>query len=106
PDDFLRVDSMIGRRPEFRLKLNKLHPSTCQAREGFQVQPSGQSALGVECENATPGTAIVWGSTILASWYQTPSVISALIPPQLYELPGVFDIYLMNDFGESNRLQF
>jgi len=106
PDGFLRVDSMIGRRPEFQLKLNKLHPSTCQAREGFQVQPSGQSALGVECENATPGTAIVWGSTILASWYQTPSVISALIPPELYESPGVIDIYLMNDFGESNRLQF
>ncbi len=106
PVEFIRVGSISGQRPEFRLKLNKLHPSTCYAREGFQIQPTGQSALGVECENATPGTAIVWGSTILASWYQTPSVISALIPPGLYESPGVVDIYLMNDFGESDRLQF
>ena len=106
PAEFIRVGSIIGRRPEFKLKLSKLHPSTCYAREVFQVQPTGQSAMGVECENATPGTAIVRGSTILASWYQTPSVISALIPPELYESPGVVDIYLMNDFGESGRLQF
>ena len=72
PAEFIRVGSIIGRRPEFKLKLSKLHPSTCYAREGFQVQPTGQSAMGVECENATPGTAIVRGSTILASWYQTP----------------------------------
>ncbi len=106
PAEFIQVGPVGGRRPEFQLKLKRLHPSTCYAREGFQIQPTGQSALGVECENATPGTAIVWGSTILASWYQTPSVISALIPPELYESPGVIDIYLMNDFGESNRLQF
>ena len=106
PAEFIRVGPVSGRSPEFKLKLSKLHPSTCYVREGFQIQPTGQSALGVECENATPATAIVWGSTILASWYQNPSVISALVPPELYESPGVVDIYLMNDFGESERLQF
>jgi polysaccharide pyruvyl transferase CsaB len=106
PADFLRVGSLNGRRPRFKLSLRKLHPSSCVAQIGFNKQPNGQSALGIECDNAIPGTAIVWGSTILASWYEHPSLLSALVPPELYESPGPVEIYLMNDFGESNRLEF
>lgn len=104
--DFLRVSDTAAERRIFKLAIRNLHPVSCVAGSGFNVQPNGQSALGVDCDNATPGSVIVWGTTMLATWYDHPSFVSALVPPELCELPGSVEVYLMNDFGESNRMEF
>jgi hypothetical protein len=33
-------------------------------------------------------------------------MLSALVPAALYTKPGKYPVYLVNDFGESNRLEF
>jgi len=46
------------------------------------------------------------GSTMLTTSYGTQRMLSALVPPGLYALPGTHPIYLLNDFGESDRVDF
>ena len=86
--------------------LRKLHPSICIAGQGFNVQPDGGSALVVDCENATPGTAIVWGGNMLTTTYGSRVLLTAIVPPEFYAVPANIQIHLVNDFGQSNGLEF
>jgi len=69
-------------------------------------QPGIGSALIVDCENATPGTVIMMGATMLTTSYGSRTMLSALVPPALYAGAGTQQVYLLNDFGESNRVEF
>jgi hypothetical protein len=104
--DFLRVEKVTDAGDRRKLKLQKLHPGFCTTRQGFNIQSDGQSALVVECEHATPGTVIVWGGTMLTTSYGNPALLSALVPADLYAAAGSVEVHLLNDFGQSNRLEF
>jgi len=88
------------------LKIRRLHPPGTAARQSFNQQPGIGSALVVDCENATPGTVIMMGATMLTTSYGSQTMLSALVPPGLYEVAGAQQVYLLNDFGESNRVEF
>ena len=106
PGEFLSVNGITPRSRGGSLELSQLHPARTQAQRGFNVQSDGQSALVVECANATPGTVIVMGSTMLPTSYGSQTMLSALVPPALYATAGSRTVYLLNDFGESNRMEF
>jgi len=50
------------------------------AGQAFNRQADGSAAIVVECANATPGTLIVMGSTLLATSYGNPNLLSAIVP--------------------------
>ena len=106
PDEFLRIDARALKSGPERSVLRRLHPSTAIAGEAFNRQADGSAAMVVECADATPGTAIVMGSTMLATSYGSPNLLSALVPAELYAKPARHAVHLVNDFGPSNELDF
>lgn len=106
PDEFLRVPIVRSEQNSSAAVLVQLHPSMCFSHSGFNVQPDGQSALVVKCERANPATVIVFNGVMLNTSYGGPSLLTALVPPGLYAKAGSYPVHLLNDFGESNRMQF
>jgi hypothetical protein len=87
------------------LQLVRIHPDLAVCGEGFNVQPSGESALVVECANASVGTFIVFNGTSLRTDYGGPNRLSAIVPGRL--LPDVAcQVFLVTGVTESNRLTF
>jgi polysaccharide pyruvyl transferase CsaB len=106
PAEFLHSNGGLGIITPEPLVVNRLHPSQTVAGKSFNSQASGASALVVECASATPNTVIVMGSTILQTSYGKENLLSGLVPPELYARPGRYRVYLLNDFGESNPMDF
>ncbi len=106
PGEFLSVNGTTLRQQSKSLELTRLHPARTEVQRAFNIQSDGQSALVVECTNATPGTVIVMGLTMLPTSYGNPTMLSGLVPPELYAIAGSHPVYLLNDFGESNRVEF
>jgi hypothetical protein len=106
PSEFVNAD--ISSEPEQveALVLRRLHPSGTVLGQPFNLQPSGLSALVVDCANATPTTVIVMDSTILTTAYGSANLLSAMIPAPLLVEAGRHAVYLSNDFGDSNRIDF
>lgn len=101
-----RIDfAIIAEEPQIPL-LRRLDPAAARANQAFNVQPGGQSALTAEAENATPDTVIVFGTRELVTTYGGPTLLTAIVPRELYLRPGHYPVYLRNRFGESNRLEF
>ena len=88
------------------LLVRKLDPPGTRAGKAFNVQPSGQAALSVDCENAPPGTVIVFGDTPLATTYGSDCSLTALVPAELYRRPGRYEIYLKRGTSESDPVEF
>jgi polysaccharide pyruvyl transferase CsaB len=107
PSEFLTVNGAAAKRPaKVGLTIKKLHPAGTTAQQAFNLQPGIGSALVVECENATPGTVIMMGTTMLTTSYGSQIMLSGLVPAGLYASAGVQPVYLLNDFGESARVDF
>jgi hypothetical protein len=66
----------------------------------------GASIIGIEAENAGPGTILVLADTPLNTARANERELSAEVPPSLYAQPGRFDAYLKYGDQESNRLEF
>jgi polysaccharide pyruvyl transferase CsaB len=81
--------------------LLRLHPPRIIAGQGFNVQPDGRSAIVAECEHATPNTVIQFGGQPLATSFGGTTLLSALVPEELFAEPGRRAVRLVNDFGES-----
>lgn len=88
------------------LVLRRLHPSGTVLGQPFNLQPSGLSALVVDCANATPTTVIVMDSTILTTAYGSGNLLSAMVLAHLLAESGRHAVHLSNDFGDSNRIDF
>ncbi|MEO8130924.1 MAG: glycosyltransferase, partial [Bryobacteraceae bacterium] len=106
PTEFLTVTSAAAKRPLAGVKIKRLHPPGTTARQSFNHQPGVGSALVVDCENATPGTVIMMGATMLTTSYGSQTMLSGVVPPGIYAEACVQQVYLLNDFGESNRMEF
>jgi len=106
PTEFLTVSGAAEKRPLAGLKIKRLHPSGTTSGQSFNHQLGIGSALVVDCENATPGTVIMMGSTMLTTSYGSQTMLSGVVPPGIYAAAGVQQVYLLNDFGESNRVEF
>jgi starch synthase len=96
-------------RPAPASKLPLLHgiePTSTRAGQGFSLQPGGCSGLSVRCENAGPGTVVVFGGRALETTYGGPTWLTAEVPPDLYAEPGNRDVYLTDGTGESLPMEF
>jgi GT2 family glycosyltransferase len=106
PSEFLTVNGTAAKRQPVSLTIKRLHPAGTTAKQAFNQQPGVGSALVVECENATPGTVIMMGANMLTTSYGNQKMLSAVVPAKLYAKAGTQPVYLLNDFGESARVDF
>ena len=70
--------------------------------------PDGQAAIWTKTENATKTTIIVWGEGKLQTTYGSPQNLTALVPKELYNKPGRFQISLTDTKtgAKSNTVVF
>lgn len=106
PDQFLAISPDRVRRQPEPIVLRRLHPPNTKAGIAFNHQADGTAAIVVECANATPTTVIVFGSTTLVTSYGSANMLSGIVPQPLYSAAGRYPVKLVNDFGESNQLDF
>jgi hypothetical protein len=97
----LAIESVPGRPV-----LRRLRPSSTPAGRPFNVQPDGESALAIECEDARPDTVIVFDGTSLSTTYGNEGWLTAFMPGNLYSRPGRYEVYLKTGLVESDRLEF
>ncbi|MCS7312994.1 MAG: hypothetical protein NZ742_08805 [Acidobacteria bacterium] len=100
-----RLDFIVRPRASIPV-LVRLYPTGTRVGQGFNVQSDGQSALAVQAKDATPDTVVVWETRPLTTTYGGPTLLTALVPAELYSRPGRYSVYLRNHGGESNRLEF
>jgi hypothetical protein len=106
PAEFVKAPDDGDRKEPEPMVIRRLHPTATVARQPFNAQADGYSALMVECAHATPTTIIVMGSTMLPTTYGGENLLSATVPPEMYAEAGRYPVYLTSDFGDSNRLDF
>jgi hypothetical protein len=79
-----------------RPAIIKLYPPATMAGVGFNLQPDGMSALGVQCKNASQSSVIHWNGTPLASAFGGADAVSGLVSPRLYAKPGKYKIDVLD----------
>lgn len=94
--------------PHLNLILKEVGPAKTKAGVAFNMQPDGMAAVWVAAENATEKTAIMWGDTQIRTDYQSPQLLTAPVPAELYAKKGQFQIYLVDTKtgAKSNSLVF
>jgi GT2 family glycosyltransferase len=105
-EEFLAISGDALQREPEPIVLRRLIPANTKAGEVFNPQTEGNAAIVVECANATPTTVICFGSTTLPTSYGNANMLSGLVPHTLYSKAGRYPVRLVNDFGESNLLDF
>jgi hypothetical protein len=88
------------------LVLKVIHPDETDKGIKFNVQPDGNAAIAVECENATRDTVIVFGGHPLPTVYGNSSLLTAEVPAEYYSQPGVIQVSLKGSPGQSGSLLF
>lgn len=106
PAAFVASGPMGLAQEDWKPILKRIHPSQSAAGVAFNPQPGGLAAIAVDCERATPGTLIRWGSTCLPTSYGNPTFLSATLTPDLFAHRGPVAVTLVNDLGESDALTF
>jgi asparagine synthase (glutamine-hydrolysing) len=74
----------------------RLLPSATSAGEHFNLQPCGMSALAVECSDAQPESTVVFGETPLLTTHGGPTLLTALVPEELYAEPCECRVYVVS----------
>ncbi len=76
------------------LKITKWGPMDIKAGQVFNKQPSGAAALWVEAPGVSKTTVIVFHEVMLETTVIPGEGANALIPANLYDKPGTYDLYL------------
>ncbi len=88
--------------------LVRLYPSSFKAGEKFNVQPNGAQAIGADCRNVSGGAMLIVGShnlpAVVAQGTPPNCGISAILPADVIDTPGVYPVSVKDRSGESNRL--
>jgi glycosyltransferase involved in cell wall biosynthesis len=88
------------------IRLVRLGIEHARAGVSFNPQPSGESALWLVAEDATPGTVVVMDSVPLVTALGEDGILTALVPEGLCERPGRYVIHLQRRQQRSNALEF
>lgn len=78
------------------LVLRRLGDQGAAPGQLFNVQPGNVSGLWLECENATKETVIVFGGIPLATTFESPTLLTAPLAPELYAAEGRHPVFLLN----------
>jgi hypothetical protein len=89
-------------------RINALAPAGAVAGQGFNVQPSGDSAVGVTGVGFLPGLSVVMdGKPMNATVFGHDNFISASIPSALIAKAGAHQVWVANpDKKISNKVEF
>jgi len=88
------------------LVLKVIHPDETDKGIKFNEQPNGNSAIAVECENATRDTVILFGGHPLPTVFGNSSLLTAEVPAEYYAQAGVIQVSLKGSSGQSGSLPF
>lgn len=69
-------------------------PPGATVGQKFNVQPDGNVALWVDCQNALPTTLILWNGDPLTTAFGSGTALSALLPARALSKPGTARISL------------
>ena len=83
--------------------INALYPAGTVAGQGFNVQPSGGSALGMGGANFRPDAKILFGTKELDTVFGGVNGLSAWVPPALFATPGVIEVRVRNSDGKLSE---
>ena len=89
--------------------LENYGPTDIRARQIFNKQTNGESAIWTATENATSTTVLVLNGVPLDSAPQAGGkVVTAVVPKNLYEKPGEYPLYLLDKKTnkKSNEIKF
>jgi|ERR1035437_1086377 hypothetical protein len=86
--------------------LKALHPDWTHRGIGFNIQPNGNAAIAVECENATNDAVIVFDGKPLPTVFGNRTLLSAEVPSEYYSKVGVIVVSIKSSKGSSNSLTF
>lgn len=84
----------------------QLYPEGTPAGVVFNLQSNGDAAIGILGEYINSQTKIVWGSEALSSVVADSNYITAIVPADLFAMPGQYRITLNDGIRESNPLIF
>ncbi|MEP6715256.1 MAG: hypothetical protein ABJC09_06760 [Terriglobia bacterium] len=88
-------------------KVVQLYPGTTTPGKGFNLQPSGESALGVAGENFLPGVTLVFDGRKLTTVFGKGTGLSAVVPRTLIATAGSHRVWAVNPDGKvSNKIEF
>jgi hypothetical protein len=71
-------------------------PKSTKAGVGFNVQPSGRSALWFRTRYASTSTVIVFKGVELATTHGNNNILTASVPNKLFKTSGKYIIYLLD----------
>jgi hypothetical protein len=86
----------VTRAPRGDRKIERLHPASSRAGQSFNRQPDGQSALAVAGVGFEKGDVVFWNGRPLTTTFANPSLLTALVPPDLHREPGDVAITVRN----------
>jgi hypothetical protein len=86
----------VTRAPRATRKIERLHPASSRAGQGFNRQPDGQSALAVAGAGFEKGDVVFWNGKPLVTTFADPNLITALVPAKLLEKPGEIVVTVRN----------
>jgi hypothetical protein len=86
--------------------IRALHPSRIRFGEKPNPQPDGSALLVIECADATPGTRIEFGHTLLPTNYGGPNWVSAQLSPEMLDKRGYVQVRLVTDASRSDPALF
>ena len=87
--------------------IDKLLPSTTIAGKGFQIQPSGDSAIAVLGANLVTSSRVCFDGVPAVTAYGGATCVTALVPPEVYRQAGAVRVTVRNGDGQvSNAVTF
>jgi hypothetical protein len=88
-------------------KVTELYPGATAPGKGFNLQPNGQSALGVSGEGFLPGVTLMFDGKKLTTVFGKGTGLSAIVPAGSIASAGTHQVWAVNPDGKaSNKVVF
>ncbi|MES1257039.1 MAG: hypothetical protein ABUS51_01360 [Acidobacteriota bacterium] len=88
-------------------QLTELYPGSSAPGKGFNVQPGGESALGVAGAAFLPGVQLFFDGKPMTTVFGKGTGLSAIIPATSLARAGAHQVWAVNPDGKtSNKMEF
>lgn len=88
-------------------QIGELYPPNAAAGKGFNLQPGGDSALGIIGNNFLPGAKVLFGKLELKTGFARGNYLTASVPGTLASRAGDVEVAVVNPDGKtSNKVPF
>lgn len=93
------IYARTGPAPE----ISELYPVSAVGGKGFNLQPGGNSALGVSGTSFLPGCKVFFGGKEMKTTLARGTYISAAIPRALATQAGEREVWVVNPDGKTSK---